>query len=90
MVHVITNAGFSVDAFCLFFLLALLGGGVRVKNERIDCLYVEQEVVADDTPAVIAVMKADKARWVMEWLPGARILGFLCPSEGLGAVLDYT
>ena len=29
---------------------------------RIDCLYVEQEVVADDTPAVIAVMKADKAR----------------------------
>ncbi|CAM9894557.1 unnamed protein product, partial [Phaeothamnion confervicola] len=32
---------------------------------RIDCLYVEQEVVADDTPAVVAVMKADKERWAL-------------------------
>ena len=30
---------------------------------RIDFLYVEQEVVADDTPAVDAVLKADKRRW---------------------------
>lgn len=30
---------------------------------RIDYLYVEQEVVADDTPAVEAVLKADKTRW---------------------------
>jgi ATP-binding cassette subfamily F protein 1 len=30
---------------------------------RVDFLYVEQEVVADDTPAVEAVLKADKIRW---------------------------
>jgi ATP-binding cassette, subfamily F, member 1 len=30
---------------------------------RIDFLYVEQEVVADDTPAVEAVLKADIKRW---------------------------
>lgn len=30
---------------------------------RIDFLYVEQEVVADNTPAVEAVLKADKLRW---------------------------
>jgi ATP-binding cassette subfamily F protein 1 len=30
---------------------------------RIDFLYVEQEVEADDTPAVEAVLKADKLRW---------------------------
>ena len=30
---------------------------------RIDFLYVEQEVVADDTPAVEAVLKADTVRW---------------------------
>lgn len=30
---------------------------------RIDFLYVEQEVVADDTPAVEAVLKADSKRW---------------------------
>jgi ATP-binding cassette subfamily F protein 1 len=30
---------------------------------RIDFLYVEQEVVADDTPAVDAVLKADMVRW---------------------------
>lgn len=30
---------------------------------RIDFLYVEQEVVADNTPAVDAVLKADKRRW---------------------------
>mmetsp|Transcript_399 Transcript_399/g.565 ORF Transcript_399/g.565 Transcript_399/m.565 type:complete len:755 (+) Transcript_399:795-3059(+) len=30
---------------------------------RIDFLYVEQEVVADDTPAVEAVLRADVKRW---------------------------
>ena len=30
---------------------------------RVDFLYVEQEVEADDTPAVEAVLKADKERW---------------------------
>ena len=30
---------------------------------RIDFLYVEQEVVADDTPAVEAVLRADQKRW---------------------------
>lgn len=29
---------------------------------RIDVLYVEQEVIADDTPAIHAVLKADKQR----------------------------
>lgn len=33
---------------------------------RIDFLYVEQEVVADDTPAVEAVLKADKRRWDLQ------------------------
>jgi len=32
---------------------------------RIDVLYVEQEVVADETPAVEAVMRADKERWAL-------------------------
>ena len=30
---------------------------------RVDYLYVEQEVLADDTRAVDAVLKADKVRW---------------------------
>ena len=30
---------------------------------RVDFLYVEQEVVADETPAVEAVLKADQTRW---------------------------
>lgn len=30
---------------------------------RVDFLYVEQEVVADDTPAVEAVLRADQVRW---------------------------
>ncbi|TDH73101.1 hypothetical protein CCR75_002082 [Bremia lactucae] len=32
---------------------------------KIDCLYVEQEVVADDTRAVDAVLKADAERWAL-------------------------
>jgi ATP-binding cassette, subfamily F, member 1 len=33
---------------------------------RIDFLYVEQEVVADDTPAVEAVLRADVVRWNLQ------------------------
>ena len=32
---------------------------------RVDYLYVEQEVVADGTAAVDAVLKADKKRWTL-------------------------
>lgn len=32
---------------------------------RIDALYVEQEVRADETPAFEAVLMADKARWAL-------------------------
>jgi len=32
---------------------------------RIDALYVEQEVVADETPAFESVLKADKPRWAL-------------------------
>lgn len=32
---------------------------------RVDYLYVEQEVMADETPAVEAVLKADKERWLL-------------------------
>ncbi|KDO21371.1 hypothetical protein SPRG_13684 [Saprolegnia parasitica CBS 223.65] len=32
---------------------------------KIDCLYVEQEVVADETRAVDAVLKADAERWAL-------------------------
>ena len=36
------------------------------------CLYVEQEVEADDTPAIEAVLRADKKRWKL--LEEARVL----------------
>jgi len=41
----------------------MIASGDLVLPPRIDFLYVEQEVVADDTPAVDAVLKADKRRW---------------------------
>jgi ATP-binding cassette, subfamily F, member 1 len=44
-------------------LLKMIAAKELVIPPRVDCLYVEQEVVADDTPAVQAVMKADKERW---------------------------
>ncbi|CAM9619981.1 unnamed protein product, partial [Discosporangium mesarthrocarpum] len=44
-------------------LKMIAAGELKIPPRWIDCLYVEQEVVADDTPAVIAVMKADKIRW---------------------------
>ena len=43
---------------------------------RIDLLYVEQEVVADDTPAIQAVLKADKKRAAL-LLEEKEILEFL-------------
>mmetsp|Transcript_13849 Transcript_13849/g.15895 ORF Transcript_13849/g.15895 Transcript_13849/m.15895 type:complete len:1261 (-) Transcript_13849:118-3900(-) len=44
-------------------LLKMIASGDLKIPPRIDFLYVEQEVVADDTPAVEAVLKADKKRW---------------------------
>ena len=41
----------------------MIASGDLVIPPRIDFLYVEQEVEADDTPAVEAVLKADKKRW---------------------------
>lgn len=44
-------------------LLKMIASGDLVLPPRVDFLYVEQEVVADNTPAVDAVLKADKKRW---------------------------
>ena len=44
-------------------LLKMIASKDLVLPPRIDFLYVEQEVHADDTPAVDAVLKADKVRW---------------------------
>jgi len=44
-------------------LLKMIASRDLVLPPRVDFLYVEQEVVADNTPAVDAVLKADKARW---------------------------
>ena len=49
-------------------LLKMIELGELKLPPKIDYLYVEQEVKADDTPAVDAVLKADEIRWnlVME------------------------
>lgn len=44
-------------------LLKMIASKDLLLPPRVDFLYVEQEVVADDTPAVDAVLKADKKRW---------------------------
>jgi ATP-binding cassette subfamily F protein 1 len=44
-------------------LLKMIASKDLALPPRIDFLYVEQEVVADNTPAVDAVLKADKKRW---------------------------
>ncbi|GMH69106.1 hypothetical protein TrRE_jg3405, partial [Triparma retinervis] len=44
-------------------LLKMVASGDLQLPPRVDFLYVEQEVVADDTRAVDAVLKADKKRW---------------------------
>ena len=41
-------------------LLKMIASGQLKIPPRIDYLYVEQEVMADDTPAVDAVLRADK------------------------------
>lgn len=46
-------------------LLKMIASRDLILPPRIDFLYVEQEVVADDTPAVEAVLKADKVRWAL-------------------------
>ncbi len=46
-------------------LLKIIAAGELLIPPRVDCLYVEQEVVADETPAVLAVMKADAERWAL-------------------------
>ena len=44
-------------------LLKMIASKDLILPPRVDYLYVEQEVQADDTPAVDAVLKADKVRW---------------------------
>ena len=44
-------------------LLKMIASRDLMLPPRIDFLYVEQEVVADNTPAVEAVLRADKVRW---------------------------
>ena len=44
-------------------LLKMIASKDLILPPRVDYLYVEQEVVADNTPAVDAVLKADKKRW---------------------------
>ncbi len=46
-------------------LLKMIASKDLVLPPRVDFLYVEQEVVADNTPAVDAVLKADKKRWAL-------------------------
>lgn len=46
-------------------LLKMIAAGELKVPPRVDYLYVEQEVMADDTPAVDAVLKADKIRWAL-------------------------
>jgi len=44
-------------------LLKMIASKDLLLPPKVDFLYVEQEVVADNTPAVDAVLKADKKRW---------------------------
>jgi ATP-binding cassette, subfamily F, member 1 len=44
-------------------LLKMIASGDLKIPPRVDFLYVEQEVEADDTPAVDAVLRADTKRW---------------------------
>ncbi|KAL7494418.1 hypothetical protein ACHAWT_003142 [Skeletonema menzelii] len=44
-------------------LLKMIASKDLILPPRVDFLYVEQEVQADNTPAVDAVLKADKVRW---------------------------
>jgi ATP-binding cassette subfamily F protein 1 len=44
-------------------LLKMIASKDLILPPRVDFLYVEQEVEADNTPAVDAVLKSDKVRW---------------------------
>ena len=44
-------------------MLKMIASGDMQLPPRVDFLYVEQEVVADETRAVDAVLKADVKRW---------------------------
>lgn len=46
-------------------LLKMIALGELKIPPKVDCLYVEQEVQADDTRAVDAVLKADAERWAL-------------------------
>jgi len=46
-------------------LLKMIASNDMKLPPRVDYLYVEQEVVADETPAVDAVLRADKKRWLL-------------------------
>ncbi|KAI9922325.1 hypothetical protein PsorP6_000971 [Peronosclerospora sorghi] len=46
-------------------ILKMIALGELKIPPKIDCLYVEQEVVADNTRAVDAVLKADAVRWAL-------------------------
>jgi ATP-binding cassette subfamily F protein 1 len=46
-------------------ILKMIALGELKIPPKIDCLYVEQEVVADETRAVDAVLKADAERWAL-------------------------
>lgn len=46
-------------------LLKMIANGSLKIPPRIDALYVEQEVRADETPAFEAVLMADKIRWAL-------------------------
>ena len=43
----------------------MIAAGELKVPPRVDFLYVEQEVMADETPAVDAVLKADRERWAL-------------------------
>jgi hypothetical protein len=44
-------------------LLKMIASRDLILPPQVDYLYVEQDVQADDSPAVDAVLKADKIRW---------------------------
>ncbi|TMW65955.1 hypothetical protein Poli38472_003720 [Pythium oligandrum] len=46
-------------------LLKMIALGELKIPPKIDCLYVEQEVMADETRAIDAVLKADAERWAL-------------------------
>ena len=60
-------------------LLKMISAGELKVPPRVDYLYVEQEVMADDTPAVDAVLKADKVRWeLVQEEKQLIVLSFIC------------